>query len=530
MVMKHLHRRRTHSDVAVTAVALDAPARGLGRLAVAIALAVAILATVFATRAIAAESEDLRIAKALSNAYAEVVEKVAPAVVGIETEKVVKISRRGFPGGGDPFELFEELFDMPREGLRRRPTPRQDEEETRRSPGAGTGIVIDKEGHILTNYHVISDVDTIKVEFAHGNGGKIYKAEVIGRDPNSDLAVIKLLDPPADLPVANLGDSDALKPGNIILAIGSPFGYKQSVSTGIISAKDRTLGALAYERFIQTDAAINPGNSGGPMVNLDGEVVGINAIITSRGGGSVGVGFAIPINQAKDVLKQLIDKGHVTRGWLGILMNADDPEVSRAMGHDGTGVVIAGTDPAGPAAKSGLRVGDLIVSFDGQAIKNNEHLRYMVAELVPEREVPVVIIRDGEKMDIAVNIEAQPEDLFAASRQITGGSGSDSMDGGQAEVNSSLGLTVRNLDKETRERYRVSDNIVTGVVITKVDEDSEAREKGIRAGMIITEMDKTPVTDVASFRQVMKDTAGKEQILIYVQSGDRGTFKTLNLK
>ncbi|MDR1744525.1 MAG: trypsin-like peptidase domain-containing protein, partial [Planctomycetota bacterium] len=246
-------------------------------------LALAVLAGMFASRAMALDSENVRAAKALSNAYAEVVEHVAPAVVGIETEKVIKRSEGGMGGMGgmpdNPMDFFERFFDLPPgmrlpRGIPGQPgSPEIDPGEDTRSTGIGSGVVIDAEGHILTNNHVVADADNITVEFAHEKG-KTFKADIVGRDPNSDLAVIKLTELPSSLPVAVLGDSEQLKPGNIVLAIGSPLGFKQSVTSGIISAKERNLGELAYERFIQTDASINPGNSGGPLLNEYGQVIG----------------------------------------------------------------------------------------------------------------------------------------------------------------------------------------------------------------------------------------------------------------
>lgn len=517
-------RQRGLTSAAIAVRDLSGPIRLAFLLA-----AMVVLGQVFGSRALALDSENIRIAKALSNAYAEVVDHVAPAVVGIETEKIVKPSM-SMRGGDDPtLEFFERFFDLP-PGLRNRNTPRRPlpEEKQKKSTGIGSGIIIDAQGHILTNNHVVDEADNIKVELANEKG-RTYKAEVVGRDPNSDLAVIKLTNPPAELPFAELGDSEAMKPGNIVIAIGSPLGFKQSVTTGVVSAKGRNLGELAYERFVQTDASINPGNSGGPLVNLDGEVVGINTMISTQGGGSIGIGFSIPINQAKAVVAQLIEKGSVTRGWLGIVMNSPESrEMSLYLGHDGTGVVVAEVDPAGPAAKGGLRQRDVITKFDGVDIRDNEHLRYRVAETTPDESVPVEIIRDGEKMTLYITIEAQPDDLYKASRRRGGnGGGGGSLEAD--EVNSSLGMTVRNLDKEARERYSIPDD-VQGVVVTEVDSTGEAMEKGIQAGTVITEMNKKPVKNVADFRSILKETSSGEQILVYARRGQISSYIILELK
>ena len=529
MRQNYMPRRQCRNAVAV-AEADFAYTRNLSRLLGVFLLAAALLATALSSRGFALDSENIRIAKALSNAYAEVVDKVSPGVVGIETEKIVKQSRGFGFGDDDAMEFFERFFDMPGPGgPRRAPRPRPQETPERRQGGIGSGVVIDQDGHILTNNHVVADADTIKVEFATEKG-KTYKAEVVGTDPNSDLAVIRLIDKPGAMPVVPLGDSDALQPGNIIIAIGSPLGYKNSVTAGVVSAKGRNLNELAYERFIQTDAAINPGNSGGPMVNLDGEVVGINTMISTRGGmgGSIGIGFAIPINQAKSVIKQLIETGSVTRGWLGIQMNPDDRDMSLELGHDGTGVLIADVDPSGPASKAGIRKGDVIATFDNIAIKDNEHLRYLVADTEPGRDVPVTAIRDGQKLELTVKIEPQPQDLYANAGRSRGGE--EGLDSGQDEVSTSLGLTIRNLDDDTRKKYNIADSVASGVVVTEVDSAGPASDLGIRPGAIILEMNRLPVKDVAAFRKILKDLDGKSKVILYVRYGDVGRYMMLNVK
>lgn len=527
-------RQTSHSHRGWTMIAAAPEAAGhLRRFAVAVALAL-FLGFSLAPSIRAGESDNIRIAKALSNAYAEVVEKVGPAVVGIETEKIISQGNAG-PGGNGMEELFDKFFDrLPRDFFgpdSRWPRSGPDNNMPKpRRQGLGSGVIIDREGHILTNNHVVADADSIKVELARDKG-KTYKAEIVGRDPNSDLAVIKLIDPPSDLPIARLGDSDAMHPGNIVIAIGSPLGFKQSVTQGVVSATGRNLNELAYERFIQTDASINPGNSGGPLVNLDGEVIGLNTMISTQGGsGSIGIGFAIPINQAKGVITQLIEKGSVTRGWMGIEMNVEDPEISRALGHDGTGVLIVNVVPDGPAAKAGVRKGDLIVSFDNIALKDNEHLRYLVADTTPGRNVPLTVLRDGERVSLTINIAAQPENLYA--RGTGGGSESAPNAGGSdaEEVSTSLGLTVRTLDSATRQKYNIPDKITAGVVVTGVDDGGEAAEKGIRPGTVISEMNRLPVNDLTSFRKILKDSAEKEKVILYVHYGPVARYIMLKAK
>ncbi|MDR0361293.1 MAG: Do family serine endopeptidase [Planctomycetota bacterium] len=513
-------------------VALTRPRGVFGAKRVAIGIAAVVFAlaiTMAAGSAHAAESENLRIAKALSNAYAEVVERMLPAVVGIETEKVNRSPRTDFeaeiPFGNELFEEFFKRFQPEIDRFRGPRAPR----EMPRIRGIGSGVIIDAEGHILTNYHVIADTDVIKIEIANLKG-RTFEADIVGSDPNSDLAVLRMKDPPENLIFAALGDSDQMNPGNIVLAIGSPRGFKDSVTTGVVSAKGRTLGEVAYESFIQTDAAINPGNSGGPLVNLDGEVIGLNTMIATRTGGSDGIGFAIPINQAKSVIAQLIEKGSVTRGWLGIVMNPEEPEISIAMGHDGTGVVVTDVDPDGPAAKAGLRKGDLVISFDNVAIKDNEHLRYMVAETPPGRGVPMVVLRDNERVTLTVNILPQPEDLFTRGRPATSGQGESREDRETNEAASRLGIAVRNIDSQTRQLYGIEGDIISGVVITKIDPDGPAASKGLEPGVVIIEMNRRPVIDVASFRKILQENGDKEKMLVFVKRGAVARYMMLDLK
>lgn len=501
------------------------------RFAIAFAILFAVLATLFlASRSVvAADRESLKVAKALSEAYADVVEMAGPAVVGIETEKLSGgRNRSGDDEEGEIFDndIFERFFrHLPREFG---PGPRLKRAPERRVRGIGSGIIIDRTGHILTNNHVIAEADKIRVELAEK--GRIFEAEIVGRDPNTDLAVIKLIDAPSDLPIAKIGDSDALRPGNIVVAIGSPMGFKQSVTTGVVSAKGRTLGELSYERFIQTDAAINPGNSGGPLVNLDGEVVGLNTLISTRSGGSDGIGFAIPINQAKSVIAQLIEKGSVTRGWLGIVMNPEDPEISVELGHDGSGVLVTDVDPEGPAAKAGIRKGDLIVSFDNMPINDNDHLRYLVADTTPGRDVPIVVVRASEKVNLSIYIEPQPDDLFTRARGGNGGgSGPDS--GSSTEMSSDkLGIDVQNLDSALRQRFEIGDDIKTGVLVTNVNPTGPAADKGITPGTVIIEINNRPVNDVATFKKILDENSEREKILVYVKRGQVSRYIMLNFK
>jgi serine protease Do len=464
---------------------------------------------------------DLAVAKALSNAYAAVVEKVGSAVVGIETEKFPSRPQAGEGDSEEPSEqeFFERFFrQLPREfGDRFRQPDRQ-------VRGIGSGVIIDRQGHILTNNHVVAEADKIRVELVGRT--KIYEAEVVGRDPSSDLAVIRLKDAPADIPSAVLGDSDLMKPGNIVIAIGSPMGFKQSITTGVVSAKGRSLGEINYEQFIQTDAAINPGNSGGPLVNLDGEVIGLNTLISTRSGGSDGIGFAIPINQAKSIIRQLIASGSVTRGWLGITMNPEDAEISQALGHDGSGVLVTDVDPEGPAFGGGIQKGDLIVSFNNTLITNNDHLRYLVADTIPDEEVPVTVIRNGERIQLGIIIKAQPEDLFRRAR--FGRSQQNGRNNGE-EASEQLGLDLSDITDSIRQRFNIDAEINAGVVITRIDPAGPAYGKPLEPGNVILELDNRPVQNLSDFRGIIREFSG-DKILAYVKRGNISTYVMLNLR
>lgn len=493
--------------------------RMFGRFVRCAAVAAALVAVVaYSSAARAADSENLRVAKALSAAYAEVVDLVGPAVVGIETEKELEQDFEG-PEELDMGDVFEQFFRFGPGAPRGFGDPRQRRESPRRRiPSLGSGVIIDADGRILTNNHVVENAVSIKVELA-GEKGKSYKAEVVGTDRNSDIAVIRLIDPPANLPVAKLGDSDLMKPGNLVMAIGSPMGFKQSVSMGVVSAVGRTLGEFAYERFIQTDAAINQGNSGGPLLNLDGEVIGINTIISTdgRGSGSIGIGFAIPTSLAKPVIDQLIEKGAVTRGYIGIEMNVDDPDISRELGHDGTGVLVVRVRDDGPAAKAGIRPRDLIIELNHSAIRDNDHLRTMVAETRPGTVLPCVVLRDGVRVALEVTIEAQPADMFVSARSgRSAGPGQSTSE----EESKDLGVSVQTLNESVRARYKISKDIEAGVVITKVDPASDAADKGLRPGVVITELNRTAITDVESFREALRAARGMEKVMLGIVYGD----------
>ena len=328
--------------------------------------------------------------EARPDSFAAMVEAAKPAVVNISTIQAAPVS--GSRGADAMRELLERYFG----GRLPRQEPRQ---------SLGSGVIVESEGYVLTNNHVIDNARMIMIRLSNEEE---YEARVVGRDPRTDLALLRIQG--REFPVAKVGDSDSLRVGEWVLAIGNPFGLEQTVTAGIVSAKGRVIGDGPYDDFIQTDAAINPGNSGGPLFNTRGEVVGINTAIFSQSGGSIGIGFAIPINLAKEVIAELKTKGRVTRGWLGVGIAPVTPELAKKLGGPGRdGVVVAEVVPNGPAARSGLRPGDLIVAFGGKAIRRASELPRLAARAPVGQDVELTVLRDGKKLPVTVRLGELPD-------------------------------------------------------------------------------------------------------------------------
>ena len=394
-------------------------------------------------------SENLQFLRQMSDGFAEVVAQVKPGVVKITTEGTVNVEGRS-PLRGTPWEDFFELPDQPRE-----------------LEGQGSGVIINFSGdqYIITNNHVIRHADNIRVEMTDS---RFFAAEVIGRDPLSDIAVLKIA--AEDLPTVAMGDSDQLREGEWVLAIGSPLTFSHSVSTGIVSAVGRKRFFGEYGSFIQTDAAINMGNSGGALVNLHGELVGINTAIVSRSRsrGNIGLGFAIPVNLVKDVVAQLVEHGEVRRGLLGVRIANLDPLVAETMGLDRNhGVVIDEVTSEGAADKAGVKVGDVVLAIDGQPMRNLTELRDRIGRTAPGTEVELLVLRDGKEKRIKVELELRTEEALAAGR---------SRDDADVEQEV-LGLKVQELTAELAQRLGYEDE--NGVLIARVKRGSEAARSGV---------------------------------------------------
>jgi serine protease Do len=373
--------------------------------------------------------------------------------------------------------------------------------------GVGSGFVINKQGYILTNNHVVEDADQIKVKLANG---KEYDGKVVGRDPKTDLALVKI-DGASDLQPLAMGNSDDLKVGSWVVAVGSPFGLEQTVTAGIVSAKGRVIGSGPYDNFIQTDASINPGNSGGPLINTKGEVVGINTAILAEG---KGIGFAIPISMAKNVASQLEEKGHVTRGWLGVGIQDLTPDLTKSFGlTDKKGALVSQVMPGSPAAKAGIEQGDVILEFDGNAIAESKDLPQIVAATPVDKSVDVKVYRNGKTVDREVKISAMEETSETSTKPMH---------------KKTLGISVQNLTPELARRLR--SNSDSGVIVTRVEPGSPAAEAGIQTGDIIREVNRKTVKDADDLIQKIEQAKDQNNILLLVQRGQNNMFAAITPK
>ncbi len=438
-------------------------------------------------------------------AFSTVAKSVSPSVVFIQTESKLSnqaISTLPSPfGHGSPFDddLFKRFFGDSFQGLpRREPLPKGH----RYTTSQGSGFVINvKEGllsdksYIMTNNHVVQGADNIRVKFSDG---REYDAEISGRDPHSDIAVIAIK--AKNLPVVKPGDSSKLEVGEWVIAIGSPFGLSHSLTVGVVSAVGRSsLGINDYENFIQTDAAINPGNSGGPLVNLSGEVVGINTAIFTRSGGYMGVGLAIPINMAMDIANQLMDKGEVTRGFLGILIQTLTPELAESFElKNNQGILIAEVSEKSPAEKAGLRQGDVIVTYRDEAVTDIGSFRNQVSLTPPDQRVTLTVIRDGKRKNITAVIGNLAQDETVAT--------------GTAQSAEEIGLTVQTLSPELASQFKAKTG--EGVVVTQVKPGSVAALAGIKTGTIILQVNQQAVKNASDFQQAIQQASKERRVLL----------------
>ena len=469
--------------------------------------------------AIAAESTakstetDLKAARALGDAFASVAERVKPAVVSIHSSKTVKLRRFDLrlPFGEDfPFREFfnDDNSDNPSRSPQR--------EYKYHQGGLGSGMIIDKDGHVLTNNHVVNDVDEIKVTLADN---RTFEAEITGADPRTDLAIIKLKGKvPSDLPVVELGDSSNARVGEWVLAIGAPFGYEHTVTAGIISAKGRANVADSemFQDFLQTDAAINPGNSGGPLVDLEGKVIGLNTIIATSIGQNAGVGFAVPINMAKQVLPTLVKGGKVSRGMLGVMIQELTEDLAKQLKVPNTkGALVAQVTPGSAAEKAGIKVYDVIIRYDGKPVEGVSQFRNLVAATPPAAKVEIVLLRDGKEMSVKAQLGELATEPSSAAKSDKAGNGVD------------LGLTLEPLTPASAREYGYGKD--EGLVVTDVEEGGAAATAGIQVGDLVTEINRMKVTNLAEYRQALANA--KDTVLMLLKIRDGGSrFVILRVK
>jgi serine protease Do len=434
-------------------------------------------------------------------------------VVGIKADKVYiqQYSNMPFWFHDDPSfndDFFEKFFGRPRQRQRQRQQPRQRKVT---QPVQGSGFIVTDDGYILTNNHLVGEAENVRVQLADD---REVKAKVIGADPESDVALVKIEE--NDLPYLKLADSDALEVGEWVVAIGSPFGLSHTVTAGIVSAKGRSgVGIATYEDFIQTDAAINPGNSGGPLLNLDGKVVGINTAIISRSGGNMGIGLAIPVNMAKAIYEQLITEGKVVRGYMGVRLQKLTPELAENFGLEGSkGAIITKVMKDSPAEEAGIKFEDIIIEFQEKPVENSRDLMKRVAMLTPGTEVELVVWRNGEKKTLTIELGERPnrDGLTVDDKPTT-------VD--------DLGLDVKDLSDELASRLGYED--LEGVVVVEVRRGSVAQQKGIELGMLIMKVGRVEVSNTRDFYREIKKINKGETVVLLVTDGEQKRFVTLEV-
>ena len=458
---------------------------------------VSILALSLQTAALVQSASLAALEAARPPSFAAIAKKTMPVVVNISTVS----QRSSRSGSNDPIEDFFNRFfgeSAPRDNQR----------------SLGSGIIISKDGEILTNYHVVRNADVIKVKLADQTE---HEARLIGKDGRTDLALIKLRKTSGNLPFARLGLSSQLDVGDWVMAIGNPFGLEHTVTAGIVSAKGRVIGAGPYDNFIQTDASINPGNSGGPLINATGEVVGVNSAIFSQSGGNVGIGFAIPIDLARKVAEQHRKNGRVVRGWLGVRAQDLPPATAATLGHfkhpSDLAIVTAVTDSS-PAAEAGIKTGDIIVEFNGKAVPRSHDFRSIIADTPPGQKIILKIFREKKEQTVAVKIGELPDD----------GDLNQQIEARDPE----LGLRVQRITPEAARRLGLSSS--KGVLVMEVQPGSPADQVGIEPADVIREINQRPVSNVKEFERATRQGRRGDRILLLVQRGDNAVFFAVKRK
>ncbi len=435
--------------------------------------------------------------------FAPILKTVTPSVVNVFTTKTVKMERH--PMMDDPF--FRRFFGVPQQ-------PREAPE--RHQSSLGSGVILSADGYILTNNHVIAESDEIKVALA--NSDEEYIAKLIGTDPKTDIAVLKI--DAKDLPAIIVGDSETLEVGDLVFAIGNPFGVGQTVTSGMVSAVGRgNLGITDYENFIQTDASINPGNSGGALIDAEGRLVGINTAILSRTGGNNGIGFAVPINMARSVMERLLEHGRVVRGFLGVVIQPVTKDLADRFDlKDNEGALISEVMDDSAAEEGGIKAGDVVIKFDGREVEDVRKLRLMVEATPPNKKVEVVVVRNGKRKAIDIKLKELPGDGELASM------GSDSY----IQSKFTKGLDLQSVDREMRRALDLPRDL-EGALVASVDPESPAAEAGLRKGDIILEIEHQSVDNAADAYRKLADIKG-DSALLYIMSNGRKRYVAMTSK
>jgi serine protease Do len=467
---------------------------------------------------------------AFKTIFADLAEKVIPTVVQVIPTKIDTVTFASNPFYqffGDQFG-FDDFFGdgNPRsQQQRRRPPPIEKKEFRQQS--LGSGVIVSKDGFILTNYHVVAGANEITVKTS---GDKSYEAEIVGADSLADVAVIKIKEKVNNLPCAYLGNSDKIRPGDWSVAIGNPFSLSSSVTLGIVSALGRTAGGNdnSYQNFIQTDAAINPGNSGGALVNVNGELIGINTMIYTQSGGYMGIGFAIPINMAKKIMEDLIYDGKVSRGWLGIMIQDLDQATIEAFGLEQStkGVLVGDVFKDQPAEKAGIKRGDIIQTIDGKPVTNPNELKNEVATIHPGLKIPVEILRAGKKSTVYVLLSGRDK---GNTKELSSQDRKDSDENESGDISQSFGMKAGNITSELRDQLQL-DKSIQGVVVLDVKEGSQASIAGIQPNDIIMEINRKAVTNTNGFKQLLKDTKSNDSVLFLILREGNTFYKAFKVK
>jgi len=449
-------------------------------------------------------------AKELSRAFSTAAKAAMPAVVSIKIEKAIEVGPMGFGGSyefNDPFGLFDD--DLLRRFFGDRLPPQSQSPEKYHEQGQGSGFIISRDGYILTNNHVVGDVDKITVEL--NDGQKFENAKLIGTDPDSEVALIKI--DGNNFPVLPLGNSDKIEIGDWVIAIGNPFGLSETVTVGVISAVGRSnVHIAAYEDFIQTDAAINPGNSGGPLINLDGQVIGINTAIFSQSGGYMGIGFAIPINMARTIEEQLKTQGKVIRGYLGIYGQDVTQDMVELLGlKNKQGVIVANVEAGSPAEKAGIKGHDILLEMNGKKIESYDSFRNDIAVLSPGSRARFLVLRDGKTINITVALSQRASDI-AQSRQPSV----------PQQSQETLGIEVQNLTKDIAQQFGYS--LGEGVIVSRVVPGGAVAQAGIQPGDLIQSVNQQPVSTIDEFDKAMQRPMQNKKVLFLVRRGQISQF------